>query len=553
MKTAAAFLMLCAAVTLRAGDAPPTILSVALAAAEKIAIPWLPKEDNLTSQSMQLEQIAALLARAGRIERALRLIEGLETEARVLPPSYVPLAVEAIRTGDAERSCELVERLSSLDEWTTPGALADIALAMYAAGDERGAIQLAQQIDGGAEQYRALIGMKRFTEALPAAAAVQPSQFHDISPEGHVWMSDYDGSLSALLALVTVFVDQGDLLSAHKALDAMAEIADEDIHAFRARALLEIARREEAVPTLRKALEEVELMWDERPGQRRDEAILLARIAESLAAAGEPSLAVPLLPKAVSALGPTDSVEKLEIAVTIACEALARIARAHFALGEPKQALALLDRAAHLADTLPVPRTRTKGYPIDEPSSARQDKVETLARVAVELELAGETRKAAEVLGRARAELDAIPSAEWREYAWKAIADVYADAGRIDRALDILVSGKSADPDKFFALYTHVTDDVLYAASRERRWALFRVMPPTWSKIELEARLASRLDREGDTAEARLLVADALASVGTKDWTWNLMRLATLAPGADQPGDAQQQRILRRLLAKLPR
>src|SRR6185503_14883002 len=163
MKYAAAFLML-GAVALRAGDAPPTILSTALAAAEKISIPHLPKEENLTSQSMQLEQLSALFARAGRTERALRMIEGLETEDRVIPQAFVPLAVAAIRAGDAKRAKALIKRVSSIKEWTAPGALADIALAMYAAGDEAGAVRLAQRIENGREQFRALFGMKHFVE-----------------------------------------------------------------------------------------------------------------------------------------------------------------------------------------------------------------------------------------------------------------------------------------------------------------------------------------------------------------------------------------------------
>ena len=553
MKTAAASLMLCAAVALRAGEAPPTILSTALAAAEKVAISRLPKEKDLTSQSMQLEQIVALLARAGRTEQALRVIEELQTDKDVLPPAFVPLVVEAIRAGDAERAKELIQRVSSLESWTTPAAIADIALAMHAAGDETGAVRVAQEIDNAAELYRALIGMKRYAEVLPIASSIAPHNgVHIPYGDGYRWELDYGARLDALLALVTVFVDRGELDSAHQALNAMAEVHDRDTHLYRARALLEIARREETVPTLRKALEEVELTAGERPGERRDHAELLARLAEALAAAGERSLAAPLLPRAVDAMGPTNSVEEMEMSLTIVCEALARIARAHFALGETKQALALLDRAAHLADTLPVPpRTRRAEASFYSPSSIRQDKVESLARVAVVLETAGETEKAAEVLGRAIAGIDAIASAEWRGYAWRAVVKAYADAGRLERGLDILAAGKPANLDKFDA-FTIVPDDALFAASRERRWKLLAAMPATWWKVEVEARLASRLERD-DPAEATLLVADALASFDKNGWEWNLIRLATLAPGVDKPGDAEQQRILRRLLAKLPR
>src|SRR6185503_448395 len=102
-----------------------------------------------------------------------------------------------------------------------------------------------------------------------------------------------------------------------------------------------IARREEAVPALRQALEELQYAFDERPGERHDHAETLARIAEAMAAAGERASAGPLIAEAVELMGPTDSVEQLWMASTIVCEALARIARTHFILGEPEQALAL--------------------------------------------------------------------------------------------------------------------------------------------------------------------------------------------------------------------
>ena len=538
--------------TLHAGETPPpTILSTALAVAEKVAIPQMRKEENLTAQSEELAQLAALLARAGRTDQALRLIEKLQTEDRVKPPAYVPLAVAAIHAGDAKRARALIQRVAKYEEWTTPEALANIALATHAAGDEDGAVRLARDIKNPAAQVRAFLGMKRFADALPAASAIAPHNMHVPSARGSRWELEYDASLAALLTLVTAFVDRGELHNAHEALDAIAEIADRDTQTYHARALLEIARLEEPAATLHKALEEVQLGTGQRPGERRDSAVLLARIAEALAAAGERSAAAPLLSEAVAVMGPTESVADLEMSVTIVCEALVRIARAHFALGEREQAMALLDRAAHLADTLPVPKSRRAGSVSDEPSAVRRDKVESLARVAAELELAGENEKAKETLGRALASLDAIPSAEWREYAWRAIVEAYVETGRLDRALDILATGKPANPDKFFA-FTAVPEDAFLTGDRDRRWRLLAAMPATWWKVDLEAHLATRLEREGDAAEAALLVTDALASLRNDD-AWSLIRLAIAAPGVERPGDAGQQRILRGILAKIRR
>lgn len=533
---------------------PPTILSTAVAAAEKVAIPRLPKEENLTAQSAQLTELAALLVRAGRFEVALRLVEDLETEDRTRVPAYVPLAVAAIRAGDTARARTLTRRVSTFDEWTTPVALADIALAFHAAGDEPSAVRLAGEITNPAEQTRALVGMGRSEEALPPAAAIAPSNVHVPWGGGSRWELDYDARLTALLELVKAFVDRGDLPAAHRAMDAIAQVADRDTHAYQARALLEIARREETVPTLRKALEHVGLARGGRAGERRDSAELLARIAEALAAAGERSLAVPLLHEAVAMVGPIEKVGDLEMCLRIVSETLARIARAHLALDERQQALALLDRAARLAGNLPVPAPPRKGdLGWDKPSALRQDKVESLARVAAVLELAGETRKAEEVLGRALSGIDAIPSSEWREYAWRAVVQAYVDAGRLDRALDVLAAGRPANPEKLLA-FSVVPDDALLAAGHDRRRRLLDAMAPSWSKVDLEARLASRLENAGDPAEAALLVVDALAAATHEEgWEWCLIRLATLAPGVDRPGSDEEQRLLRQLLARLPR
>gem|GEM_PF-5499830 len=518
---------------LRAGETPPpTILSTALAAAEKIAIPQMRKEENLTAQREQLAQIAALLARAGRMEQALRLIEKLETDDDVKPPAYVPIAVAAIKAGDTERARAVIERVAKFEAWTTPEALADIALAMHAAGDEDGAVRLAREIGNPAAQVRAFLGMKRFADALPAASAIAPNNMHIPTAHGARWELQYDASLDALLTLVTTFVDRGELQNAHEALDAIAEIPDRKTRNYHARALVEIARVEEPAATLRKALEEVKLDTGERPGERRDSAVLLARIAEALTAG-------PLLADALAVIGPTESVTDLEMSVTIVCEALVRIARAHFALGERERALALLDRAAHLADTLPVPKSNRAGAPYDEPSAIRRDKVECLARVAAELERAGAIEKAKETLSRALTNLDAIASHEWREYAWQAIIEAYAETGQLDRALDILAAGKPGNLDKFLA-FTVIPEDAFLSASRERRWRLLAAMPATWWKVELEAHLADRFARDDDAAEAARLVADALASLPNRD-VWSLIRLAIAAPGADRPGDAAQQ------------
>ncbi len=342
-------------------EKPPTLLDVALLSAERWAIARMRSEnDNLTWQGGQLASLTRLLARAGRHDDALALIRTLDTPERVKVEAYAPVVAGYLRAGDKARAAALTEKVSGIEEWTTSGTLADVARAMDAAGDRAGAVKLAATIPGGLDRAEMLFGMHRYTEALAAAREIEPGSFHiPCGGDEHCWVEDWDPRQSYIVKLVEAFVDDGDLRGAHAAVAALDEVEGFGAKGWKAKALVEIARREEPVATLRQALEELESSPIMLPRDYQAHAETLAQIARGLAAAGQRTQAIGLMPRAMAALGPTDSVEGMEIAASLGCEGLTHIAAVHFDIGQRDEALALLARAERLANEIVVPPPET--------------------------------------------------------------------------------------------------------------------------------------------------------------------------------------------------
>jgi len=541
-------------------DKPPTLLAVALLSADRWAIARMRSEnDNLTWQGTQLASLTRLLARAGRFDEALALIRTLDTPERVKVDAYAPIVAAYLRAGDKARAAALTEKVSGIEEWTTPRTLAEVARAMDAAGDRAGAVKLAANIPGGADRADVLFEMHRYTEALAAAREITPDRFHvDCGREGmHCWVQDWSPRQSYIVKLVKAFVDDGDLRGAHTAMAALDEVDGYGTHGWKAKALVEIARREEPVTTLQQALAELESSPVMVPGEHRDHAETLAEIAEALAAAGHRTQAIGLMPRALAALGPTDSVDSLEIASSLVCEGLATIARVHFAIGQRDEALALLTRAERLANELVVPPQKASdGSSWDNTALAQHERVEEKLRVAATLEAAGEVERAEKVLAAARSELAAIKNSEWREHSWRSLVESYSKAGRLDRAMELLTSGLRGDGDRWLAIYS-LSDEDLLAAPRPQLWGLLDALPPDWTKATLASRLAQRLEAQGEQTSVSRLVTEALTAVTamaaaakrSPEWQLTLIALGGELPGAERAGNAEQQRLLRELLA----
>lgn len=365
MRVSAVFLVVCLGCAAhvappRTASAPAptaagaTILSTALAVAETTGIPRMQGEENLTWQSNQLAALAGLFAKAGEYDRALQLIHDLDTPDRVKAPAFVPLIVAAIQAHDEARARMILDRLSVLEpDWTVPIAFADIATAMEQAGDHAGAARLLDKVDDPVARAKALLAAKAPLAALEIARAIRPHSMHIPSRDGAFWEEDYSTRQSFLLQLVGVFVDSGDLASAHKAMEALNDVPDRNLGAFRARAAIAMARRERSLAGLQEAMQEIEAEPDERMGDLEGRVEVLAEIAEL---SPSPALSEDALGKAQAALDAinSDGEEAVHV-LPFVCGGLTRIARADFALGKRTEALALLDRSLPLVERIPVP------------------------------------------------------------------------------------------------------------------------------------------------------------------------------------------------------
>jgi hypothetical protein len=194
--------------------AADSLLAAALVAAEKTVIPRMRREDNLTWMSMQLAELTRLLARAGRYDEALRLIESLDAPDRVKAPALAPIALAALRAGDRSRVRALAGRLAALDEWTAPAALAEIAVALHDAGNRAAALGLAAKLRDPQVRAETFRHMAELDKALAAARDVGPQSMHIPSDEGSFWEQDYGQRRALLLRLVAAYVDRGDLRGA---------------------------------------------------------------------------------------------------------------------------------------------------------------------------------------------------------------------------------------------------------------------------------------------------------------------------------------------------
>jgi len=529
---------------------PPTILSVALEVAAARAVPMMRGEENLTWQGQQLTELTRLLSRAGRLDEAQRLVRELDTPDRVKSEAYAPIAIAALRSGDRKRALDIAEKLARDDEWTAPLALAEIVVSLDAAGDHAGARALVPRIRDAEARARTLRTLGQPVEAIAAAAGIGPQRMHIPSDRGSFWEEQFDQRQAFLLQLVVELAGRGDLVAVRRAMEALDDVPDRAVHADRARALLELARHEPPGPTLRGALAEVDLALEERPGERRDKAELLARIAEGLAASGERPAAVPLLDRAIAVLGPTDSIEHLEYAMSVACEGLVQVARAAIDVGERGKGLALLDRCLALADAQPVPPAESPDDSSwDRHSSTLEDRVTARLRVIAALEEAGEAENARLLLARTLAELESIPSEEWRGYAWRSLVEAYRGVGHLDRAIELLAA-TPPNSGREMAIF-ELSPEELLAAPREQLWRLLATLPPSYGKVELASELAGRLEAQGTAADAERLATLALGTLVTRfdGWELALVRLGAVAPEADRPPGAERAALLRELRA----
>jgi tetratricopeptide (TPR) repeat protein len=527
----------------------PTILSTAITVAKTDGFARMSGEKNLTWQGSQLQLLTALLSREGRFDEALKLIDELDTPDRVKVEAFVPIVEAAIRDGFEARARAVTQRIEAIDEWTVPGALKEIAVARHKAGNDAEALRIAKEIREPAARAEAFFALGLYDDMLSAARQIEPVSMHIPSDQGPFWESEYNGRQGVLLRLVGVYVDRGDLRKARAAMDALSAVPDRTAGLSRAKALVELARKDRPFENLKAAQKAVEEVPRERLGDLQGAADLLSRIAERLEALGKHSAAVAAVHKAVER-GLPENGDVTEVGTEIVCEVLVRIARAERAIGQRPQALAMLERALRAADAMPIPSpSAAPAAGQDWRSLSLHSQVEARLRVAAELEAAGEQKRAEEVLASTLAALKSIPSAEWRSYSWRSLVEIYCAALSCTRGADLLTADRSVDPDKAMAI-TQMSPAEILASPPERRWDLLAVLPPTEGKAGLASTLAVELDARGAHEEAARMVSISLGIIATKpeEWVLALVSLGAEAPGADQPGDEAQRKLLKALL-----
>jgi hypothetical protein len=221
------------------------------------------------------------------------------------------------------------------------------------------------------------------------------------------------------------------------------------------------------------------------------------------------------------------------------CKGWIRVARADVTLGRKPQALELLERSLQGAGRIPVPPAGQGAGESDwgGPGPVLTDRCGIKAQVAAALEQAGEADKGGAALASALSDLAAIPGAKWRGYAWREIALAYAGEGRPGRAVEIL-SAHAADAQEQKIALEEIPAGELFAAPRDRVWALLDALPAGELKVGLLAQLAAQAEKAGHPGEAKRFVAAALAAIATRgeDWELWLVSLANELPDPDQPG-----------------
>jgi tetratricopeptide (TPR) repeat protein len=542
----------------------PTILSTALVVARKASVARMKREGNLTWASLQLRALTQLYARAGRFDDAVKLIDNFKQSDDVKVEAFVPIVVEAIRRGDAARAAALTKRVATIAAWPTPGALAEIAIAMHRAGDRSGALRIASQVCDPAALANTYVVLGQLEEALAVALSMPAERVYipiSADEEDSSWPGPGGGfSLrhGILLRLVAAFADRRELGHAHAAMEELSSTPTYTLHLQRAFALLEIARVESPAATLRAALQEV----DSCParsmlGDVLDESNLYAEIAERFEAAGEHSAALESVHKAAAALGAGGAGGDGDVAgagTDLASTALVRVARAERALGLREQARDCLERALREADAISIQPADSSSSAMawDSRASSQYERVEAKLRVAAELERAGEADHAARVLDGALIELAGISTAQWRGYAWHSLLDAYRAAGRLDRGLELLASGPPANPDKKVAL-PGVRRAELLAGPRQRLWKLLAALAPSYEKAALASKLAVELEARGEHEESSRMVAVGLSTVAAQpeEWALAMIVLAGEAPGTDRPVGEEQAKELKGILKSL--
>ena len=511
------------------GDVPPetpaSILSCALTAAERTVVPAMLTKSNLTTKSHQLKELAALLAAAGRFDRALELIEEADEPDRVIAPALAQVTIGAYRAGDDALAGRVFARLSAMTAWTTPAAIIEVAEALRDAGrvnDARAVIQTAK--DPGTKA-RALIELARSSpegsepaerwlrEAFEASRQIRPRTGHHAEFAGRrEYLADYGERYTVLHDLAVAYAERGLIEPSLQAVDAIGATKDDKSAIWQARAFLAIADQPafgKATSQLTaRALEAVESAYERTVGDTRDKVEILGSIARRFKTVWKEKRARQVLAMARSIAEKQKRVDEPGVRVSLGVETLTLLAGAYVDVGLSEQALTILDEAQELVDDFAIPEKHPSSS-WDAESSGLKTRVKALVSIAARREQAGRAAPGPEVDARWIAEIAKIPSDNWRDSAWLAVAEAYMDAERPDRALDILRAGTGQILHQARA-WTAVIEILMAADRLDDAATAVGEIPESYAKLELTAKLTGRLARAGREQEAEQLLTRAL-------------------------------------------
>ena len=513
-----------------AGDesppAPASVLSCALAAAERTAVPAMLAESNLTWKSSQLSAVTGLLAAAGHFDRALELVEAAQEPDRVLAPALAEIAIGALRAGDNALADRVVKRLSAMKAWTVPAAMIEIAEALSAAGRVCDAVALLQALGDPAAKAGALIELARSSpagakqaegwlrEAFRAAREILPDVGHHVEIAGmREYLEDHGQRYSVLLELAGAFAERGLIAPAGEVAAAIGDVGGGADAIWQARALLAVAEApaasKQASELTAQALEVIESASEWTVGDTREKVEILGSVARRFEDLGKQTQARKALALARSTAEKQKRVDEPGIRASIGVETLVLLAGAHLDLGLSEQALAILDEAQALVDAFTIPkRDLSSSSSWDPVSAARHTRVKARVTIAARREQAGRAANA-DADARLIAEIEKISDHSWRDSAWTAVAVAYLGVERPERALEILRAGKPADPAQLGA-WSVVGESLLAADRLDDAVAVAGEITASYAKVELLAGLADRLEGAGREREAERRITEAL-------------------------------------------
>jgi tetratricopeptide (TPR) repeat protein len=565
-----------------------SILSCALATAEEVSIPAMRGEQNLTAKSNQLAFVARLLAKAGRYDEAIRLVEADGKPQRVEATAWGEVAVVAIQTAHAAVAERAIQWLSGSDEWTAGGALGRVAMAIYDSGDTRRAFGVAASIkrpEDKVDVLRKLVGRTRgrgsnaegsrwLAEAARAAAQIRPGRKPGGMRNGAlVDLLDYSRRQKALLDLIDDLSGLGSFDRAQEVFRAFDDMPENSNSIWKAKALMAIAgarraagQAEAAGGLMDQALGMVESYFRMTVGDRLDTVEVMTDLSRGFAALGRTGPARAVLTKALAEVSPVESVPDRDVAVQFGVEMLTEIARGYLDLDLKQVALRTLDRAATLARGLPIPppphlpRTpEVPGRPYDpfatpqdtawwRRCSTQQDQVAAFSKVAALLESAGEDIRAEALCRQAIEQTSGIDCGDWRGYAWDAIVRAYLDAKLPERALALLLAAKQSGSDQDGA-WAYLLDRLPSKIRLERLSSILESGAPVSRKVELLAKLGTELERTGQPEQAARRVTEALALIASqpKEKGSLLELLADESSSSGRKPNAEQAELLRRI------